>query len=376
MLDLAVVAWIVLFAASGFFRGLTAQVLSLVGVAAGVVVGAAVAPRLLSDDYSPWVPFASLVGAALGALLVGLLAGSVGGNARNLLAGRPVLVVADRAGGAAAGAVLGVALAWATAVLLLHQPALGLRAEIRDSALLAAFVRAVPPEPVLRTLQRFDPLPLLPGSGPESLPAPDASIVANPSARRAAQSVVKIEGTSCGLGVQGSGWVVRGGYVATNAHVVSGQRDTRVAAPGGHTRDATLVYLDARNDVAILRVPGLATRRLAVDVGGSFPRAAVVLGYPRDGALTATAATAGAPRTVVAPDAYDENPGPRVVMPLRGRVQPGESGGPVVDSRGRVVGMIFGGARSGGGGFATPVGLVLRGLSGPLRALPAGPCVG
>jgi hypothetical protein len=78
---------------------------------------------------------------------------------------------------------------------------------------------------------------------------------------------------------------------------------------------------------------------------------------------------------VLAPDAYDRRVSARVVVPLRGKVQPGESGGPVVDSRGGVLAMVFAGAKKGASGFAVPVDLVLRGLSTPLRRVSSGPCV-
>jgi hypothetical protein len=79
---------------------------------------------------------------------------------------------------------------------------------------------------------------------------------------------------------------------------------------------------------------------------------------------------------VIAPDAYDQRVSARVIVPLRGKVQPGESGGPVVDSRGRVIAMVFAGAKRGASGFAVPVELVLRGVSTPLRPVSSGPCVG
>ena len=92
--------------------------------------------------------------------------------------------------------------------------------------------------------------------------------------------------------------------------------------------------------------------------------------------MTATAGTAGAPREVLAPDAYDRRVGPRVVVPMRGKVQPGESGGPVVDRRGSVVAMVFAGAKHGSSSFAIPVDLVLRGVTTQLRPVSAGPCLG
>ena len=65
--DVVVVIWVVLFAVSGFFRGLATQIVSLVGVVAGALAGAWVAPHVLPNgDDSAWVPLASLGGAAVG----------------------------------------------------------------------------------------------------------------------------------------------------------------------------------------------------------------------------------------------------------------------------------------------------------------------
>jgi S1-C subfamily serine protease len=186
---------------------------------------------------------------------------------------------------------------------------------------------------------------------------------------------VKIEGTSCEVGTQGSGWVVRSGLVATNAHVIAGHEDTRVLAPNGQVLNAQPVYVDAANDIALLRVRELRIGALSASPEADLPRPVALLGYPRNGPLTTTAATAGESRTVLSPDAYGGRVRPRVVVPLRGAVQPGESGGPVVDRRGRVVAMIFGGTRRGAGGYAVPVDLVLDAAAGRLRAVSSGPCV-
>ena len=374
--DLLLVGWVLVFALSGFFRGLAAQVVSLAGVGVGIVLGAWLAPHVLSDGVDgAWVPLASLVGAALGAFVAGLVTGRVAARAHAALASNPISSAVDRAGGAAAGVVVGLALAWALAVLFLHQPGLGLRQAVQRSAFLPALVRAVPPEPLLRTLERLDPLPIL-QLGPGRLPDPDPSVLQSPAATAAQGSVVRIEGSSCGLGIRGSGWIVRRELVATNAHVVSGQLDTRVLVPNEGSRDATIVYLDPRNDVALLRVPGLRADPLPVVTGGDYPRPVVLLGYPRGGPLVARPGTAGEPRTVIAPDAYERNPGPRTVVPLRGQVQRGQSGGPVVARNGRVVAMVFGGSRGTDGGFGVPVDLVLRGLETPLRPIDPGRCVG
>jgi S1-C subfamily serine protease len=287
---------------------------------------------------------------------------------------RPSLRAVDTWGGALTGAVVGLGFAWLAAVFLLHEPGLGLRPAIQRSAILPRLLNAVPPENVLSALDRIDSLPLLPGVE-ERLPEPDPSVLESPGARAAAASVVKVQGTSCGLGAQGSGWVVRRTLVATNAHVVAGQEDTQVLSLGGQSLPARVVYLDVTNDVAFLRVNSLRAPPLATRDDEEFPKPVVLLGYPRDGALTAVAGTAGEPRTVLAPDAYRKRVRPRQVVPLRGKVEPGDSGGPVVDRRGAVVAMIFGGTKRGQGGFGVPIEIVLRGVSTPLRPVSSGPCI-
>ena len=372
--DFLLLGWVALLAIQGFFRGFAAQAISLAGIAAGGVGGAWLAPKLVGDD-SPSVALVSLGGAFVGALVLGLAVGRFGDRARRRLSTHAPLRLVDGAGGIAGGAVLGLAFAWLAAVLFLHQPSLGLRGAVQHSRILPALLRAVPPDSVLRALDRFDPLPLLPQLAGDNLPPPDASVLAEPTTKAAARSVVKVEGVSCGLGVQGSGWLVRPRIVATNAHVVAGQTSTRVLAPNGRSEDGAVVYVDRANDVALIRVGGLAVAPLDVDARQRFPARGVVLGYPRDGALTAAAVTAGHPRSVLAPDAYGGRVRARTVIPLRGRVEHGESGGPVLDRDGEVFAMVFGGQRGGRGGYAVPVEFVTRALAKVGGRVGTGPCV-
>ena len=372
--DVLLLLGVAVFAFLGFYRGFAAQALSLGGLFLGAVVGSFVAPYLLSEN-SPWTPLAGLTGALVGAFVLGAAGAALGQPARAFLAARPGLALADRVGGVAAGGFLGLALGWLVAVLALQQPVLGLRAEVRASTILPKLVHAVPPDSVLAALNRFDPLPLLPGLEGR-LPPPDPGVPRSPGARAAAESVLKVHGTACGVGTQGSGWVVDRGLVATNAHVIAGQEDTSVLAPNGQSLNAQPVYVDAANDVALLRVRGLEAASLRTGSEIELPRPVALLGYPRNGGLAVTAGTAGDRRTVIAPDAYEQRVRPRVVVPLRGRVQPGESGGPVVDRRGRVLAMIFGGTRTGRGGYAVPVELVLNAFEERLRPVEAGPCLG
>lgn len=374
VVDVLLLLGVAAFSIVGAHRGLAAQALSLGGLALGAVIGSLVAPHFFSDN-SAWLPVAGLLGALVGAFVLGTLAGFLGRPVRLFLATQPTLAVVDRVGGILLGGAIALAIGWLLAVLALHQPSLGLRAEVRGSAILPRLLSAVPPDRLLQALNRLDPLPLLPGLE-EALPPPDPSVLESPGARAAAGSVVKLQGTACGLGTQGSGWVVRRGLVATNAHVIAGHSSTRVLAPNGQTVSAVPVYVDRTNDIALMRVRGLDLPALQTNTRADRSRPVVLLGYPRNGPLTAIAGTAGAARTVFSPDAYGERTRPRVVVPLRGPVRPGESGGAVVDRRGRVVAMVFGGTQDRRGGYAVPVDLVLDAADEPLRPVPSGPCIG
>ncbi len=178
-------------------------------------------------------------------------------------------------------------------------------------------------------------------------------------------SVVRIVGTACGLGIEGSGWVVAPGLVATNAHVVAGEGDTTVQVRGADPGlPAHAVDFDPHDDIAILRVPGLSARPLSMAPSAKPGTSAAILGYPLDGGFDAEPGRVGDTQQVSTEDAYGNGPVTRTITSLRGRVRPGNSGGPMVDATGRVLATVFAAitgpsaAAHGPGGFAVPGDLV------------------
>ena len=266
--DPLVLVWVVLSAIVGYGRGLVAQALSLGGLAIGAIAGSRIAPLFLDGgNTSPWVPIASLVGALLGAVLLQVGGGMLGSAARRVLARGP-LRLADSAGGALVGGAVGLAVAWLAAVAALQVDQSNARATVQDSAVLSGLVDAVPPGTVLEALARFDPLPVIAAQPHLDLAPPDDSVVESVLAKRAAASVVKIHGVACGVGIQGTGWVIARGLVATNAHVIAGQSSPTVAAPNGQIVTTTPVYFDASNDVALDAIEqGLHSELRAADTG-------------------------------------------------------------------------------------------------------------
>jgi uncharacterized membrane protein required for colicin V production len=375
-LDWLVIGWIALWALLGAARGMTEQVLSLVGLGAGALAGSRAAPLLLPGGReSIWLPLVALGGAAVGAIVVQALLLGLAAPLRRRVARQPLRRV-DRGGGVVVGASLGLALAWLIAVVAIYQPGdgtAGLRDQVHRSAILRTALRAVPPDRLLGAIARIDPFPVIPIPA-GALPEPDLSVLRSPGGRAAAAAVVRVRGTACGLGKQGSGWVVAEGIVATNAHVVAGQGETDVLVPGRASLPAEPVYVDAGDDVALLRVEGLGVAPLRLGDAPDRAESVVLMGYPGGGPLRAEAATAAPPRTVLAPGASGHGTGPRSVIVTRGSLGPGSSGGPVVDADGTVVAMIFGGSPDGDAGAAVPPAAIRRGLASPLLPVGAGPC--
>ena len=191
---------------------------------------------------------------------------------------------------------------------------------------------------------------------------PEPGIARDPDVRRASMSVVRIRGFACGLGVEGSGWIVRRELVVTNAHVVAGIDEPLVDRREGEARDARIVSFDARNDIAVLRVPGLPGRPLPL---GRSERgvAGALLGYPLDGPYRVTPVRIGRETRIGARDAYGKLQLSRPIVVVRGDVQSGNSGGPIIDRDGRVVATVFARRRASDDGYAVPNEQVRRALA-------------
>jgi uncharacterized membrane protein required for colicin V production len=331
----------------GLRRGLIATALSFAGLAAGAVIGARVAPHFLHrGSLSPYTPLVALTGAVIGATLLRSLAGMAGSFARGGLAAIPPLRSLDSVGGLIAGAALGFGFVWVAGAVLLQLPGqTDLRREVQRSVVLQRLNEIAPPSTVLRAIGRVDPFPSIAGPAPPATP-PDTRALSSAAVRRARPSIVRITALACGLGIEGSGWVVRPHIVITAAHVVAGATDIRA---GGHTADALVV--DRKQDVAVLRVRGLDARALPL----VEPRAGdsvALLGYPENGAFDARAGRVGNTSDVLVQGTLRE------VTALSGLVRHGNSGGPAVNAEGQVESTIFAariGARAGYGVPAAPV---------------------
>jgi S1-C subfamily serine protease len=381
IVDVLIAIFVLALAAVGYERGLIRSALPLVGFVAGAAIGGRLGPELLAggseSEYAPVITVVSglLLGAALAVALEGV------GSALHERAGVGEAAGAiDGVGGAVLLGALGLLVTWAFGAVALHTPSSGsveLRKAVQRSAILGALNDVLPPSgPLLNVLRRVDPTPTV--AGPEArVRAPDPTIASDPDVERAGGSVVKVLGSACGLGVEGSGWVIGPQLVATNAHVIAGEQDTTVTPPSGDVElDAEAVYYEPRDDLALLSVPELSLPALRLATDPRSGTAGAVLGYPENGPFAVAPARLGTTAPVTSQDSYGRGPIRREMTSFRGAVRSGNSGGPVVDGGGRVLTTVFG-AEQGGkppGGLGVPNSVVSAALDGPREPTGTGPC--
>lgn len=363
LVDVAVLGLIVLLAIGGFRRGLVTGALSLTGLIGGALLGARVAPSLVGESATRWAALVSLVGALLFAGLGQMIGVLTGKSLRGVLGVGPLRAL-DNLGGLVLGAVTGIAAAWAIGAALLYLPGdTGLRRHAQDSTILSTLNTELPPARLIDTLARIDPFSAL-GGPAANVDPPDPAIVTDPDVVLAGLSVVRITGYACGLGIEGSGWIIAPGFVVTNAHVVAGMERPRVDRADGRGVDGRVMAFDQKSDVAILHAPALRGTPLRV-VEAAEGTAGALLGYPGNGPFRSVPARVGRTLELIGRDVYGNFPISRPVTLIRGEIRSGNSGGPIVDADGRVLTTVFGG-REGTeleGGYGVPTQKTLDALA-------------
>ncbi|MDO0928027.1 MarP family serine protease [Streptomyces sp. TG1A-8] len=355
LLDLVLVLVVLVHAASGYRRGLVAGCVSLAGFVGGAAAGVWVLP---------WVTAAVARGSAAATALAVLtvlapavagheLAGRLALRLRRELdrEGRGPLRVADGLGGAAANSLAVLIVAWVAASVLGAAPSQTLATAVRNSALLGAVQRTMPettPAWFSRATsalaqagfpQVFNPFE---NESTARVARPTGDSVTPAASAAAKRSTVKVEGAFGAEGHEGSGFVYAAGHVMTNAHVVAGIDHPSVRVGGvGPSYAARVVFFDPDRDVAVLYVPGLSAPALRFDDGADRGEAAVVAGYPQNGGLNLRAATVASRIRATGRNIYNDRTVTREIYAIRSTVRPGNSGGPLLTTGGRVFGMVF-----------------------------------
>jgi S1-C subfamily serine protease len=349
-LDWALLVLVLAYAVSGYWQGFITGAFATVGLLLGGLVGIWLAPILLGDAQpSLWV--------SLGALFVVLVTASLGQAALQFLGVRlrarltwqPIRAV-DAVGGAALSVVAVLVVAWALGVAVSGSRIPGVNEQVRESRVLVGVNNVMPME-AQRALRSFDQVVgssffprYLEPFAPErivAVPPAQARVVRDPDIRRAQASVFKLRSTNrCGSGVEGTGFLYAPHKLMTNAHVVAGVTQPTVVV-GGRQLRGTVVLYNPDIDVAVIDVPGLKGPTIHFDVNGKEKEQGAVLGYPQDGPYDAEPARIRSDQRLRSPNIYGDSSVTRHVFSVRGLIRPGNSGGPLVSTAGRVLGVVF-----------------------------------
>jgi S1-C subfamily serine protease len=342
-LDWLIVAFAAILAILGFRQGFIVGVLSFCGFVLGAFLGTRVAGFVLPQgSTSPYAPAFGLLGALLGGAILASGLEGLGFRLRRTLI-IPGMGAIDGVLGAALGAALALGIVWIAAAVAGQTPGQSrLQADIQRSAILRKLNQVLPPSgPILNALARLDPIPSISGPSPD-VAAPEPAIAHTPGVRRAAHSVVRVDGTACGLAIEGSGWVAEPDVVVTNAHVVAGETDTTVEVGGQPpSLPAEPIAFEPQHDLAVLFVPELDLPTLSVAPSTPSGTSGAILGYPENGPFDVQPARIGRTQDVITQNAYGQGPVTRLLTPLRGLVRPGNSGGPLVGDNGQVLTTVF-----------------------------------
>jgi len=390
-LDIAVIGVALIAAISGWRSGALGSLMSFVGVILGAIAGVMLAPHLVSHiDSSRGKLFTALF-LILALVVIGEVAGVVLGRAvRGSIRSGPVRF-ADSVIGVALQLIVVLIAAWLLGSPLTSSNQTNLAAAVTGSKVITEvdkyapdWLRTVPDRmsALLSTSGLPDALEPLGGTSIQTVDAPDASLAESLVVARSRPSVLKIRGVApaCQKVLEGTGFVIAPNRVMSNAHVVAGSDSVTVEAEDGNEYDATVVSYDPNSDISILDVPNLPIQPLQfAEEPAKSGTDAVVLGFPGGGDFVATPARVREIIELSGPDIYKTTTVNREVYTIRGLVRQGNSGGPMINRAGQVIGVVFGAAVDDNDtGFVMTTDEVSRQLAkvGNTSEVPTGACIG
>lgn len=349
-LDWLLIVLVLAYALSGYWQGFITGAFATAGLLLGGLFGVWLAPVALGDA-------APSLMVSLGALFIVILAASLGQAALQLAGSRirsritwqPARAL-DAVGGAALSALAVLLVAWALGVAVSGSRIGSVTPLVRESTVLGKVDEALP-QSASTVLRAFNDVvgtsffprylePFAPERIVEVGPGPKR-LLTDPDVVRVEPSVLKIRGTNdCGRGIEGTGFVYAPGRLMTNAHVVAGVDDPEVEIDGT-TEPADVVYYNSELDIAVLSLDTGGAGPIPFDTTAEAETGVAILGYPQDGPYDVQPGRIRSEQRLRSPDIYGEGTVIREVFSVRGLVRPGNSGGPIVDSDGDVVGVVF-----------------------------------
>jgi S1-C subfamily serine protease len=353
VVDLVLIALIIMFGINGYRQGFLVGGLSFCGFFGGALVGLQVAPWIVDQLDSAFMRVVVSLSLVFGLALLGQTAAAwAGGRIRRAITsphGRRI----DDVGGVFVSIIALLLVSWMVAGPLAASSLPSLSRSVRNSAIIGAVDSVMPNEARVLYNRLRDTIAggdfpnvfgdLTPTRARE-VPAPDPALAGSEVVQVASHSVVKVTGNAptCKRRIEGSGFVYAPERVMTNAHVVAGTQGNLTVEVDDESRTGRVVLYDPSRDLAVLYVPGLKAPAMAwapelAETGAD----AIVVGYPLDGPFHPVAARIRDVSKVKGPDIYEDQTVIREVYTIRSTVQSGNSGGPLLDTAGNVLGVIF-----------------------------------
>ncbi|ACU77673.1 Colicin V production protein [Catenulispora acidiphila DSM 44928] len=352
ILDILLLLVVAAFAVSGYRQGFVVGVVSFAGFLGGLALGFVIVPTFLDRSSASLLASVIALCAVLALAVVGQVLGSMlGAKLREAITWQPAQMV-DAVSGAVVSVIAVLMVAWFLGLALFTSSVPTISDQVRSSSILKGMTQVLPQganqwfSSFSNVLNRngfpqvFAPFQ---AEDPANVPPPDPALLNSPVIAADRASIVKIRGQapSCGKDIEGSGFVYASGKVMTNAHVVGGTRSLVVRQSNGKQYAATVVLFDPKRDIAVLDVPSLKAPQLNFDLGGKANDSSLVVGYPEDGPFTVDAARIREQITATGADIYSNGNVRRQVFALYAQVQQGNSGGPLLSTDGRVLGVVF-----------------------------------
>jgi S1-C subfamily serine protease len=350
LLDVLLVLLFLVYLGEGWRNGFARSISTILGIVVGGLAAFFAIPLVTQLVPSPFWRTVVTVGLAVALLVGGHATGNAIGKAIRGRVAETALSALDRFFGALANLVTS---ALVTALIAGSVASLGipfLSTAIQGSWVLRG-IETVTPAPVdaalaqLRSYVLEEGLPTIGEAlgGIENSPGVPDVDTGTDALAVAAQSVVRISGNAyaCGQNQSGTGFVVAKDRIVTNAHVVAGVPEPVVEAPNGQALDGRVVYFDPDGDLAVVAVSGLDAAPLDLSGPLAVGDEAVVDGYPFGGPFSTGPAQVLAVSTEQIADIYGTGSSPREVYSLAARVNPGNSGGPLLTTDGDVAGVVF-----------------------------------
>jgi S1-C subfamily serine protease len=387
LLDAVIVVLVGLSIVAGFRRGAALQFVTYTGLLLGLLGGALLGPSVARLGDDPFIQAALALGTLLALAAVGDALGWAIGRHVWAAARRSRLDPIDSSAGSLVAGAATLLVTWFLAFNLVQGPFPTVSQQIRGSAIVRGLDAVLPRPPTLLAqirsfLDRFGfpevfvglpPAPAGPVDPPTATEARRAFLASD-------QSTFRIVGAACGRIQEGSGFLLDGGFVVTNAHVVAGVQVPRIQSQNGGEISGAVVAFDPDRDLAVVRVDPSVAQALPVAAGeADRGTAGAVVGYPGGGDLRGVKAAVRRTMNAVGRDIYGTDTVEREIYELQTHVVPGNSGGPFVTPDGAVTGVVFAASTSNQGiGYALTTNelrpVLDRARSGA-GAVGTGPCI-